>query len=77
MKKEFGGLRVPSLRELNICLLGSWIQRYSVDDGKFWKLLVDAKYNTCNPNIFPCRETGSSNFWKGVLWAVGVGQDGV
>jgi hypothetical protein len=57
MKKEFGGLGVLNLRELNLCLLGSWIKRYSIDDGKIWKLLVDAKYNTCNPNIFACRET--------------------
>jgi hypothetical protein len=30
--------------------------------GKIWKILVDAKYNTYNPNIFAYREAGSSNF---------------
>jgi hypothetical protein len=28
LKKEHGGLGVPDLRNLNICLLASWIQRY-------------------------------------------------
>jgi hypothetical protein len=28
MEKEFGGLGVPNLRELNLCLLGSWVRRY-------------------------------------------------
>lgn len=31
MKKEFGGLGIPNLQELNICLLGSW------REGKLWK----------------------------------------
>jgi hypothetical protein len=64
------------LRELNLCLLGSWIKRYSINDGKIWKMLVDAKYNTYNPNIFACREAGSSNFWKGSIWAAGVARMG-
>jgi hypothetical protein len=29
MKKEFGGMRVPDVRELNLCLLASWVGRYS------------------------------------------------
>jgi hypothetical protein len=35
--KEFGGLGVPNLTDLNICLLASWIKRYSLDDSKLWK----------------------------------------
>jgi hypothetical protein len=35
-------------------------------------MLIDVKYNTCNPNIFTCKDAGSSNFWKGVIWAAGV-----
>jgi hypothetical protein len=76
MKKEFGGLRVLDLRELNLCLLGSWVRRYSQDSGKFWKMLVDFKYNTMSPNLFTCRENGVSNFWKGVLWAARVAKMG-
>jgi hypothetical protein len=61
MKKEFGGLGIPNIRELNLCLLGSWIRTYSLDDKKIWRQIVDYKYNTTNPNIFICRELGSSN----------------
>jgi len=38
MPKDFGGLGVPNLRDLNICLLGSWIKRYNADEGKLWKI---------------------------------------
>jgi hypothetical protein len=34
MKKEYGGLGVPNLRELNLCLLGSWVRKYCVDKEK-------------------------------------------
>jgi hypothetical protein len=68
LKKEYGGLGVPGLRDLNVCLLGSWVKRYSMDEGKIWKLLVDFKYKTCSPNIMACRDLGPSNFWKGVMW---------
>jgi hypothetical protein len=37
MKKEYGGLGVPNLRELNLCLLGSWVSRYFRDGSKIWK----------------------------------------
>jgi hypothetical protein len=32
--KEFGGVGIPNLRDLNTCLLGSWLRRYQKDDGK-------------------------------------------
>jgi hypothetical protein len=72
MKKEYGGLGVPDLRELNLCLLGSWIKRYFVDKEKILKLLVDFKYKTCNSNILACNDVGASNFWKGVMWVAQV-----
>jgi hypothetical protein len=34
MKKEFGGLEIPDLRDLNLCLLGSWVKRFIADEGK-------------------------------------------
>jgi hypothetical protein len=49
-------------------LLGSWIRKYTQDGEKIWKILIDFKYNTGSPNLFTCRESGGSNFWKGVLW---------
>jgi hypothetical protein len=67
--KEYEGLGVPDLRELNLWLLGSWIRRYSTNKEKIWKMLVDFKYKTCNPNVLACRDVGASNFWKGVMWA--------
>jgi hypothetical protein len=52
MPKDFGRLGVPNLRNLNICLLASWIRRYQANNGKLWKVLIDFKYNTDRPNIF-------------------------
>src|SRR5512132_3262073 len=34
MKKDFGGLGIPNLQEINICLLGSWIKRFYEEDLK-------------------------------------------
>jgi hypothetical protein len=76
MKKEYGGLGVPDLRDLNTCLLGSWIERYARDNDKLWKQLVGFKFRTQNPNIFTCHDNGVSNFLKGVLWAMKVAKMG-
>lgn len=69
MPKEFGGLEIPNLRDLNLCLLRSWLKRYNLDDKKLWKELIDFKYNTCKPNIFYSKDIGASQFFKGVMWA--------
>lgn len=65
MKKEFGGLGIPNIRDFNICLLASWLRRYNSDRDKLWKELIDFKYDTNNPNIFLTESDGSSNFFKG------------
>jgi hypothetical protein len=44
MKKEYGGLGVPNIKDLNLCLLGSWVKRYIQDENKIWRELVDRKY---------------------------------
>jgi len=62
--KEFGGLGVPNLRDLNICLLASWVKRYSLDENKLWKQVIDHKYSTDRPNIFYSNTTGSSSFFQ-------------
>jgi hypothetical protein len=31
MLKDYGGLGIPNLRDLNISLLASWIKRYNLD----------------------------------------------
>lgn len=85
MKKEFEGLGIPSLQELNLCLLGSWIKRYSEREGQILKTIIDHKYRTNKPNIFTCATTNTSRFWKWVMsvvkaikfgyrWLVGNGQ---
>jgi hypothetical protein len=47
-----------------------------MDEGKFWKDLVDFEYRAKNPNILCCRDVGASNFWQGVMWAAQVGKMG-
>lgn len=69
MEQDFGGLGIPSLRDLNICLLANWIKRFNLDSHKLWKNIIDLKYNTASPNIFACSDSITSPFWKGVLWA--------
>jgi hypothetical protein len=76
MRKEFGGLGIPNLRDLNICLLGSWLKRYCSDNDKIWKQLIDFKYRTASPNFLMCNDVGASNFWKGVMWAAQVARMG-
>jgi hypothetical protein len=68
-KKDKGGLGIPDLRDLNLCLLTSWVQRYHEEGTKLWKAIVDCKYHTCSPNLFCCKDRNSSPFWKGVMWA--------
>ena len=69
MPKEFGGLGIPCLRDVNICLLASWIKRYFGTGNKIWKNMVDAKYKTSNPNVFCSTTLNASRFWKGFMWA--------
>ena len=68
-KKEYGGMGVPDLQNLNLCLLASLIKRYHLNKSNVWRRIVDSKYNLDNPNIFCCPDRGVSSFWKGVLWA--------
>jgi hypothetical protein len=46
MYTNFGGMGIPNLQDLNICLIGSWIKRYIQSEGALWKKVLDAKYNT-------------------------------
>ena len=86
MKKEFGGLGIPNLQEINLCLLGSWVKRYIAGEGKMWKLVIERKYSSARrPNIFvTSSDPNISRFWKGVkstfqalkmgcIWVVGDG----
>jgi hypothetical protein len=61
---------LPNLRDLNICLLASWLKRYEQDKNKLWREVLDFKYNTSNVNIFQTRSVGASPFFRGFMWAV-------
>ena len=76
MCKDFGGLGISNLRDLNICLLGSWLKRYQEGGRKLWRQFIDFKYNTNDPNIFHTSSRGASNFLKGVLWAANAAKMG-
>jgi len=76
MVKYYGGLGIPNLRDLNICLLASWIKRYNIDKNKLWKQVIDSKYNTNRPNIFYSRTNGTSQFFRGIMWAASASKIG-
>jgi hypothetical protein len=61
---------ISDLRDLNLCLLISWVQRYHEAGPKIWRAIIDSKYHNYYPNIFYCRDRKSSPSWKGVLWAI-------
>jgi hypothetical protein len=69
MRIFFGGLGIPNLQDLNICLLGSWVKRYVQGERTLWRKVIDSKYNTRNPNILCCHDAHPSTFWKGVMGA--------
>lgn len=52
MKKEYGGLSVTNLRDLNLCLLGSWVKKLAKDEGRIWKDIIQSKYLHNATNIF-------------------------
>ena len=86
MKKDFGGLGIPNLQDVNLCLLGSWVKRYYESEGKPWKMIIDHKYMSNKINIFaPNLSPSASRFWKGLKtiiqalklgyrWKVGSGE---
>jgi hypothetical protein len=37
MEKEYGGLGVPNIKDLNLCLLGSWVKRYIHEERNIWR----------------------------------------
>lgn len=76
MCKEFGGLGIPSLRDLNISLLASWLRRYKSDKDKLWKELIDFKYRTMKPNIFLLIQVGVLVF-QGLYVGSASCQDGI
>jgi hypothetical protein len=68
-EKRFWRFGNTKLTRFNICLIGSWIKRYIQSEGVLWRKVLDAKYNTKNPDILSCHDLQPSTFWKGVMWA--------
>jgi hypothetical protein len=58
---------ILDLRELNMCFLASWVQRYYDSKSKLWREIIDCKY-IVECNIFCCVDRNASLFWKGVIW---------
>lgn len=70
MKKEYGGLGVPNLKDLNLVLLESWVKMFIKSEHKLRHSIVEQKYVRQAANIFCVSQSPhSSHFWKGVLWA--------
>jgi hypothetical protein len=44
MKKDFGGLGIANIRDLNVSLLSSWVKRFNLDDHKLWKKIIQYNY---------------------------------
>ena len=76
MRKEFGGIGITDIGDMNLCLLASWVSRYYKSEGKIWENIIDSKYGLQNNNIFACSAAGASPFWKGVLWAAQAAKPG-
>jgi hypothetical protein len=68
MKKKHGGLGVLDIKDLNLCLLGSRVKRYILDENKIWRKVVHNKYGR-RRNIFWFHGSHASHFWKGIIYA--------
>jgi hypothetical protein len=53
-RKKIGGLGIPDLRDMNLCLLAAWIHRYYDSTPKLWKEIVEQKYKVDSHNLFFC-----------------------
>jgi hypothetical protein len=69
MLKDFGGLGVPNLRDLNICLLGSWIKRYQAGEGSSGKKLLTLNIELTTQIFFCTNDSNSFQSFKGFMWA--------
>jgi hypothetical protein len=64
-KKEFGGLGIPNLADMNLCPRASWVKRYNLDNNKLWKQIIDHKYNVNAPKYFLIFLCGGLSFLEG------------
>jgi hypothetical protein len=71
MRKEFGGLGIPNLKDLKLCFLRSWVKRFISDEGKLWRSIMGRKYCRWD-NIFYSDYMQASPFWKVVVMVAQV-----
>jgi hypothetical protein len=67
-EERFWGMGVPDLKDLNLCLIGSWVRRYIRDENRLLRSIIDKKYCK-HGNMFCSDKTHASPFWKGVIMA--------
>jgi hypothetical protein len=61
MKKQYEGLGILDIRDLNLCMLSLWVRRYIRDEGKLCRRVVEKKY--CRKgNIFCSDKNHASPF---------------
>jgi hypothetical protein len=70
-EERFWGMGVPDLKDLNLCLIGSWVRRYIRDENRLLRSIIDKKYckhgnilfrqNTCIPFLEGC-DHGSPSY---------------
>jgi hypothetical protein len=58
-------LGIPDLRDLNICWMVSWVQRYYESGDKLWKAIIDAKCSINSPNFSVVMRETLPPFGKG------------
>jgi len=59
--KEFVGLGIPNMRDLNMALLELWVKRFLKGKGKLWHDIIKQKYNRSGINIFCPSHSQPSN----------------
>lgn len=72
MKQEFGGLGIPNLHDLSVCLLRSWVKRFMIGEDWIWKnlLIQNTKILLLICSVVMLVELPI--FWKGVVWVAKV-----
>ena len=64
-----GDLGVRDLTVFNKALLGKWLWRFGVEDSKFWRWLLVAKYGVIGRGwcTRPVRGSHGCSLWKGIM----------
>jgi hypothetical protein len=52
---------------MNLCLLGSWFNRFFITENKIWRKIIEYMYDTL-PNVLWVNDNNASPFWKGIIW---------